>query len=189
MESRVFDTLLCFGDSNTYGWDPRDYFGGRYDAETRWTDRLETATGLKVVNAGVCGRMIPAACPMELRQVPDTTRVLVMLGSNDLLSIPNADAELVTARLRAFLEQLPVKPLVIAPPPMARGSWTAEDEERLLCQSARLGESYRALAEESGLPFADAGAWKIPLAFDGVHFTEEGHRRFAEALAERLRAE
>ena len=23
--------ILCFGDSNTYGYDPRGYFGGRYD--------------------------------------------------------------------------------------------------------------------------------------------------------------
>ena len=26
-------TLLCYGDSNTYGFDPRSYFGGRYPAE------------------------------------------------------------------------------------------------------------------------------------------------------------
>ena len=33
-----------------------------------------------------------------------------------------------------------------------------------------------------GIGFVDAGAWKIPLAFDGVHFTENGHRIFAENL-------
>lgn len=36
-------TLLCYGDSNTYGFDPRSYFGGRYPAEVRWTHRLAQA--------------------------------------------------------------------------------------------------------------------------------------------------
>ena len=32
--------IICFGDSNTYGYDPRGYFGGRYDADSRWVDIL-----------------------------------------------------------------------------------------------------------------------------------------------------
>ena len=34
--------VICFGDSNTYGYDPRGYFGGRYDADCRWVDILAT---------------------------------------------------------------------------------------------------------------------------------------------------
>ena len=32
--------VICFGDSNTYGYDPRGYFGGRYGADCRWVDIL-----------------------------------------------------------------------------------------------------------------------------------------------------
>ena len=32
--------VICFGDSNTYGYDPRGYFGGRYDADSRWVDSV-----------------------------------------------------------------------------------------------------------------------------------------------------
>ena len=35
--------------------------------------------------------------------------------------------------------------------------------------------------------FADAGAWSVSLAHDGVHFTEQGHRAFAAGLWEVLR--
>ena len=35
--------ILCFGDSNTYGYDPRSYLGGRYPASVRWTALLKTA--------------------------------------------------------------------------------------------------------------------------------------------------
>ncbi len=27
--------VICFGDSNTYGYDPRSRLGGRYDADSR----------------------------------------------------------------------------------------------------------------------------------------------------------
>ena len=37
--------VICFGDSNTYGYDPRGYFGGRYDADSRWVDILAANTG------------------------------------------------------------------------------------------------------------------------------------------------
>ena len=44
--------VICFGDSNTYGYDPRCYFGGRYDADSRWVDILATETGWTVYNMG-----------------------------------------------------------------------------------------------------------------------------------------
>ena len=51
----------------------------------------------------------------------------------------------------------------------------------------RLGMSQEALAERLDIRFADAGKWDIPLAYDGVHFTEQGHRAFAAGLLEELR--
>lgn len=37
--------VICFGDSNTYGYDPRGYFGGRYEGDSRWVDILSAETG------------------------------------------------------------------------------------------------------------------------------------------------
>lgn len=74
--------VICFGDSNTYGYDPRDYFGGRYDAVSRWVDILATETGWTISNMGQNGREIPSAAPA----FPiDTDLLIVMLGPNDLL--------------------------------------------------------------------------------------------------------
>ena len=55
--------VICFGDSNTYGYDPRGYFGGRYDADCRWVDILATETGWTFYNMGQNGREIPSADP------------------------------------------------------------------------------------------------------------------------------
>ena len=46
-----------------------------------------------------------------------------------------------------------------------------------------LSRQYEALAERLGIPYADAGQWGVELAYDGVHFTEEGHAHFADGLA------
>ena len=71
--------ILCFGDSNTYGYDPRDFFGGRYDA--CWVDLLAKRSGWDIINAGSNGREIPAnPCPLPAHDI-----FLVMLGTNDLL--------------------------------------------------------------------------------------------------------
>ena len=74
--------VICFGDSNTYGYDPRGYFGGRYDADCRWVDILASETGWTISNMGQNGREIPSAAPT----LPaDTDLLIVMLGTNDLL--------------------------------------------------------------------------------------------------------
>ena len=172
--------VVCFGDSNTYGYDPRGFPGGRYPAEIRWTDRLAASTGWEVRNLGQNGRTIPRLPPWELL-AEDADAWTVMLGSNDLLCGAALTAEDAGARMAAFLARLPAdRLLLIAPPPMRLGAWV--EEERLLVQSARLGGCYAAAARSLGTAFADAGAWGVSLAFDGVHFSEEGHRRFAAGV-------
>lgn len=171
--------ILCYGDSNTYGFDPRSFIGDRYGAESRWVDLLAKENGWDMVNRGINGREIPGhSIPL-----PDGLDLLiVMLGSNDLLQ--GADAETAAGRMETFLRGLSIaseKILLIAPPPLEPGAWV--DSSRLIEVSRRLGKEYRAVAQKLGVRFADAAEWNIQLCFDGVHFTEKGHRVFARALA------
>lgn len=190
-------TLLCYGDSNTFGHDPRSYIGDRYPDAVRWTGRL-SAAGWQAVNCGLNGRQIPtAAAEMRtaadqiLSSAPDLTAV--MLGTNDLLWNPGLRAWDVSLRMDAFLRflcgELPAAAeglLLIAPPAMQRGQWVETDE--LVQQSRRLGGCYAALAAQFGVHFADAAQWNVELAFDGLHFTEAGHAAFAEGLCSVLTA-
>ena len=79
--------LVCFGDSNTYGYDPRSYFGGRYPAEHRWVDLLALETGWDIENQGMNGRSIPAV-PDEflLRSCAAADGIVIMLGSKNSVS-------------------------------------------------------------------------------------------------------
>ena len=185
--------LLCYGDSNTFGYDPRSWPGGRYPEDVRWTGLLRTA--YSVTEAGQNGREIPRREPelMELRQLleresPDV--LTVMLGTNDLLQSPHFTAADTAARMEHFLHALPLtggtRVLLIAPPPMVPGTWVTE--ARLTEQSALLSSCYQALSGRLGIAFADAGAWGAELLFDGVHFSPAGHHAFAAGLSKALAA-
>ena len=192
-------TVLCYGDSNTYGFDPRSWLGERYPADVRWTGLLARKTGWTILEEGENGREIPTR-PGDLAELArlsgraDVTAV--MLGTNDLLANARFTAEDVTVRIQNCLEALTaVRPassvLLIAPPPMVPGTWVGEG--RLLRESARLADCCRRLADccrrlaaEQGTAFADAGQWGASLLFDGVHFSPEGHRAFADGIRRAL---
>lgn len=175
--------VICFGDSNTYGYDPRGYLGGRYDADNRWVDILASETGWAVHNMGQNGREIPSAATAF---PTDTNLLIVMLGTNDLLQgcSPTQAAE----RLEQFLSGVSMdrkKILLIAPPPVTMGAWVPS--AKLIDDSRTFARLCQTLAERMGIRFADAGKWDIPLAYDGVHYAEQGHKAFAAGLLEELK--
>lgn len=181
--------IVCIGDSNTWGYDPRGFGGGRYPAAVRWTAQLDRRAAWVIHNLGENGREIPhSAFALDLlgRQLDAAAPfdgICVMLGSNDLLC--GASPIAAAARMEDLLDRLaasgaPV--LLLAPPPFRPGAWVGDS--RLIAASVQLAGLYRTLAQARGIAFADAGEWDIALAFDGVHFTEEGHLRFAEHAAQ-----
>ena len=175
--------VICFGDSNTYGYDPRGYFGGRYDADSRWVDILAMETGWTISNMGQNGREIPSATPVF---PANTDLLIVMLGTNDLLQ--GCSPEQAAKRLERFLSGIPLdrsKVLLIAPPPVTLGAWVPS--AKLIDDSRTFARLCQTLAERMGIRFADAGNWDISLAYDGVHFTEQGHKAFATGLLEELK--
>ena len=186
--------LLCFGDSNTYGYDPCSYLTARYPEEVRWTGLLPG--DWTVLNEGMNGREIPLE-----RQWADLDALLdshgpvdvmtVMLGTNDLLQHHRWTPQDVTDRMEAFLrhrlDHASTPLLLIAPPPMVQETWASSDQD--LLRARQLTDCYRALADLLSIGFADAGDWHVALSYDGVHFLPEGHRSFAAGLEAALRTQ
>lgn len=89
--------ILCFGDSNTYGYAPET--GERYDRDTRWTALLQKALGdgYYVIEEGLNGRTCAFDDPLDFDDTKNGRRalcgilnshipldlVLIMLGTND----------------------------------------------------------------------------------------------------------
>ena len=175
--------ILCFGDSNTYGFDPRDFWGESYDPDNRWVDLLAKHTKCEVINDGSNGRTIPVDPHLLLSRIQyvNADILLIMLGTNDLLQ--GASAVEAAAKMEGFLMRL--LPhfrhiLLIAPPPMKRGVWVPTED--LIVESDRLGEECRLLAEKLQIPFADTRSWNVELTFDGVHFSESGTTHLRKIL-------
>lgn len=194
-------TIVCYGDSNTYGYDPQSPLGGRYPPQVRWTGQLAALRpGRTIRNLGENGREIPRHA-WEVQQLEDAlTRaspvgaVVILLGSNDLLQMSPPQAEVAADRMHALLAWLLMRRnqwggqaqlLLTAPPPMRRGAWVTDNA--LVEASRHLAAQYRTLAQNQGIAFADAGAWGVELAFDGVHFTARGHQSFAAGMDGALR--
>lgn len=185
--------ILCLGDSNTYGHDPRSYLPSRYPPGVRWTGLLRTM-GWEVANCGQNGLCIPREAQFPevvslLRRAGRLDVAAVMLGHNDLLS--GASAEETAARMDALMDCVTANDgdavaLLIAPPPLRPGDWV--QSELLIDESVRYARRCRAVADRPGAAFADAGEWGVEMTFDGVHFSPEGHAAFARGLAAALDA-
>ncbi len=182
--------IVCYGDSNTYGYDGGDLFGGRLPASERWPEMLGGILGCECFNCGLNGRTVPhfprtvEADLALLRRCAPCMLVIVMLGTNDLLT--DTEPEHTAQRMRQFLarlrETLPeTGVLLCAPPPVTDfGDAFAQVFDML-------AEMYREVAEELGIAFVDTAAWGVRISADGVHFSKQGHRIFAVKMAHTVR--
>ena len=170
--------VICFGDSNTYGYDPRSIWDERYDAAHRWVDILAETCRLEIENQGQNGREIPTKSTCFPQ---DTDLLIIMLGTNDILQ--GNSPEHVAKRMGQFIDSLNIKKehiLLIAPPAFKLGAWVPDVD--LIRASMQLAEFYKTLAQWKEICFIDASQWDISMAYDGIHFTEAGQRAFADKL-------
>ena len=107
--------------------------------------------------------------------------LIIMLGSNDLLQGLSTDS--VAARMMKFLAQLSIPPeklLLVSPPQFKPGLWI--EDEKIIEYSTGLATKYKIIAEKLSIAFVDSNVWNIDLAYDGVHFSPQGHTTFAKGI-------
>ena len=196
-------TILCYGDSNTWGYDPAH--GGRYPWEVRWTGVLQhlLGEGWRVLEEGLNGRTaaypepgrpyrsgVDYLRPCLLSHLP-LDGLVVMLGTNDA-KYPFAlspariagDMDRLLRLAGAVLEEqgATARMLLVAPAPVRAGGPFDYDESSVERIRA-LPALYRALAQKHGCAFLDAAGPVPEAGCDGVHFTPENHRALAGAVA------
>lgn len=191
--------ILFYGDSNTYGYDPADFYENRYPAEKRWISILQgiLENEWEICADGMNGRKIPELkydgerLNKLIRALPDPDIFAVMLGTNDILSTmcPNADEPV--RKMQKLLEFLMQKKkssciLLIAPVPVGDVKIRNPLFHRYYEESLRMNAGFCNLADACDLLYADAGNWEVELGADHVHFSENGHRRFAGMMGEYL---
>lgn len=201
--------VLCYGDSNTWGYDPAT--GARFPPEMRWTgvlaDRL--GSGYTVIEEGLNGRTTRWDDPMEqdrnglayLRPCIDSQMpldlIIVMLGTNDLKrrfhlsasDIAESAAGLAEEARRLATARDGFRPelLLVAPPPLTRLTDLDQMFDGARETSRQLAHYFGVLAARRGLPWFDAGSVIVCSELDGIHFEADEHRKLGEALADEVR--
>ncbi|MCR5301005.1 MAG: hypothetical protein K6E49_01040 [Lachnospiraceae bacterium] len=208
-------TVVCFGDSNTFGYDPQT--GGRFDENTRWPKLLQKLLGddYEVIEEGQNGRNITNADPWEggtkcgmdyVLPMIETKRpdlLMIMLGTNDLkikFNLPAADiaGSLITmimnikAYCRHYLGDPDMKILIISPPAFSEPfgeSYFALffDKDTVVQKSIELAPLYKLAAEQHDCYFLNATEQVSAGSVDHLHLDPEGHAKMAQIVKEKIK--
>ena len=207
-------TVLCYGDSNTYGYDPKT--GLRYPEDVRWPGVLSSllGEGYHVIEEGCNGRTTVTDDPVEgwkngldyLRPCLNSHKpvdvVVLMLGTNDLKEIFHLTAEKIADNagilvdvIQSFTKEkqgFVPKIVLISPPEIGKGMpnsvFSRSFAPRSIEESKKFPDEYRRIADSKGCLFLNAAEFIYPSDADSLHLTEEGHRILAEKVAEIVRA-
>lgn len=205
---RTMKSILCYGDSLTWGSDPAT--GGRHPFDSRWPNVLQKALGpdVQVITDGLRGRTTAfdehlAACDRNgVRILPTTLYahapldlVIIMLGSNDMKPAIAGTALAAMQGIRRLVEIVRLNPnrdgtteppevLIVSPPPLCD---TANFEYAAMFaggveHSKMLASLYSDFADNAGCGFFDAGSVAKASAIDGIHLDEHNTSAIGKGL-------
>jgi len=199
-------TVLCFGDSNTYGTVPGDE--GRFPPEIRWpgVPARELGPGWRVVEEGLPGRTTvyedPLAphgrgadyLPVCLASHAPLDAVTIFLGTNDLKSRFAAGAYEIARGIGLLAETTLAsgagpggrapRALVLGLPRL--GPIPREGFEGAEAKAERLPALLEQVATEAGAELLQLEELVSSSTLDGIHLDADGHAVVGAAVARRL---
>jgi lysophospholipase L1-like esterase len=202
-------TVLCYGDSNTWGYEPAT--GSRYPEDVRWPGVLarELGDGFRVIEEALNGRTTVREDPVEehkngkdylrpcLESHAPLDLVIIALGINDLKARFFASASdaadgagiLVGISQRSGAGPDGGSPAVVllVPPPVGRLTELAQMFAGAEEKSKGFSHQYRRVAKKYGCVLLDAGEVVRASDRDGIHLEAEEHRKLGEAVAALVR--
>lgn len=204
--------ILCYGDSNTYGYIPG---GGRYDENTRWPMVLQKLLGddYTIIEEGFGGRTTVHDDPVEggyksgLQYLPPCLMshtpidlVVLMLGTNDTKHRFQLNAKIIANSNRILIDVIRqygadndgVAPRILLVSPIRIGENVSSTDMDIFGDyavrvAAGFPREFARVAAEANVDFLDAATVLEPSEEDCIHFTAEGHRALAEAVCKKAK--
>lgn len=203
--------IVCFGDSNTWGY--RALLGTRYDDDVRWTGKLQLllGDGYTVVEEGQNGRTTVWDDPVENRLAGLTylwpcmeshspfDLLIIMLGSNDTKGrfgeqtrgIADSAGRLVDmAQKSSFGRDGKAPRVLLVAPPRIEYNEVFQDlfDQQAVEKAKNFSAEFRRVAEQYGCDFLDASEVTVPCIEDGVHLDAVGHEALAIAMYKKVQS-
>jgi len=197
-------TVLCYGDSNTWGYEPAT--GNRFPEDMRWPGVLarELGSGFQVIEEALNGRTTVRDDPVEeykngksylrpcLESHTPVDLVILALGINDLKArflATASDAADGAGVLVKIVQQSGSGPegdspavLLVAPPPVGLLTELALMFAGAEEKSKKFSRQYHRVAQKYGCELLDAGEVVRPSDRDGIHLEAEEHRKLGNAV-------
>ena len=207
--------ILCFGDSNTWGYDPATQT--RFDNKIRWTGVLQENLGDKfnIIEQGLNGRTTKInesldhnlGYAREFRSGIDILPVIyeshspldmlvIMLGTNDLKTNFNRSAEMISNDVKSVCKSVLESPYYSGHPiVLISPTHINENSNNLLDSfigtkqtSISLAPLYNEIAQELGTLFIDASKVVTTNEIDGLHWDKYQHNEFGLYLSKFIRS-
>lgn len=202
--------ILCFGDSNTHGYNPKD--GSRFEKNKRWTGVLQNLLGKNhyVIEEGLSGRTTVFEDPIHegisgisyitpcLNSHEPIDLLIIMLGTNDTKERFGASANVISLGLKRLIKKAQdtkeafrnSKPniLIVAPLPIR------EEIKNVECYSTMGKDCYKKsyeiiplyenIAKELGCYYFNPSPYTMCRDYDYMHLSEHAHEVLANKLYE-----
>lgn len=201
--------ILCFGDSNTWGFNPKN--GEQFSQGVRWTSILKEQLieeNIEIIEEGLCGRTTifhdrirPNRKGIDtLNEIFERNTkidaVVIMLGTNDCKAHLHNSAKDITKGMEDCIKIIlkyvsPQNVILISPILLGKHVWKKEFDpefnKKSVVVSKSLKENYRSLANKKGIHFLPGSDIVSPSEEDQEHMDEVGHALFAVAVREKIK--
>lgn len=165
--------ILCFGDSNTYG-----YHAGGGRIEDNYPRLLESEK-YQTINEGVCGRTTNCLGSFKKAIQQPHELTIIMLGTNDLSSIGDYAVDRIIMQLEELIVLEKEKILLLIPPYIHYErivGWVYPVD--VLEESKTLERAMIQLANKHHLDYISMRD-DLDIDEDGLHLTPRGHQQLA----------
>ena len=193
--------ILCFGDSNTYGYIPNS--GARYDKNTRWTGVLSLLSHGKfeIIEDGCNNRTAFAANPagkiftgceiLPELLTDDFDAVVLAIGINDTQFLYNLSPIEIASGVEKLINIVKVKSpqakiILVAPSILTEdvlnGNFACLFDRTSIEKSRQLPLLYQKIAEKQNIEFLDLNSVAKTSSLDGLHYAPEQHKKIAQVI-------
>lgn len=199
--------IICFGDSNTFGFNPKD--GSRYDSDARWTSLLakNLGDGFEIIEEGCNNRTGFFQNPdghmqSGQRYLPECLKkhknfdiIIVALGTNDLqkkFMIDESIAKDGLKNLITIIREFNKNASIIVIPPIVlcenilEGYFSCQFDEESIKASCWIQKTYEMFVKDSNCKLLDLNKYVKPSDIDGLHFDKESHKIIAEKISAQI---
>ena len=201
--------ILCFGDSNTWGFSPVD--GHRMTC--RWTRLLDLPFEAEILEEGLNSRNAvvkdshqPEKCGFDMWKMmllshKPLDMVVLMLGTNDLKSTYHCSARYIANGIREYVREwmnptlyegasqpqlLVITPLLLRDHLPALEGEGGTFNEYSVVQSKLLAKEIHNALKPYPVHVMDAADYAMASDEDGLHMTEDNHRKLAAGISEHI---